>query len=85
MNASEGSVTVKGYDIVKDYRMTRSLIGLVPQELTTEMFESVWATVSFSRGLFGKAANPDYVTKVLKQLVAARPEGQPDPHACPAA
>ena len=48
--------------------MTRALIGLVPQELTTEMFESVWATVSFSRGLFGKAANPDYVAKVLKQL-----------------
>ena len=68
MNASEGSVAVRGYDIVKDYRMTRALIGLVPQELTTEMFESVWATVSFSRGLFGKAANPDYVAKVLKQL-----------------
>ncbi len=68
VNASEGSVAVKGYDIVKDYRMTRSLIGLVPQELTTEMFESVWATVSFSRGLFGKPANPDHIAKVLKDL-----------------
>ena len=68
VNASEGSVTVAGYDIVKDYRSTRSLIGLVPQELTTEMFESVWATVSFSRGLFGKPANPEHIAKVLKDL-----------------
>jgi ABC-2 type transport system ATP-binding protein len=68
VNASEGSVTVAGHDIVKDYRKTRALIGLVPQELTTEMFESVWATVSFSRGLFGKPANPAHITKVLKDL-----------------
>ena len=68
VNASEGSVTVAGYDIVRDYRKTRSLIGLVPQELTTEMFESVWATVSFSRGLFGKPADPEHIKKVLKDL-----------------
>jgi ABC-2 type transport system ATP-binding protein len=68
VNASEGSVTVAGHDIVRDYRQTRALIGLVPQELTTEMFESVWATVSFSRGLFGKPANPEHITKVLKDL-----------------
>jgi ABC-2 type transport system ATP-binding protein len=68
VNASEGSVTVDGHDIVKDYRAARSLIGLVPQELTTDAFESVWATVTFSRGLFGKARDPGYLTKVLKQL-----------------
>jgi ABC-2 type transport system ATP-binding protein len=68
VNASGGSVTVAGHDIVRDYRMTRAMIGLVPQELTTDAFESVWATVSFSRGLFGKPANPDHVAKVLKQL-----------------
>ena len=65
---TSGTVTVDGRDIVKDYRATRSLIGLVPQELHTDAFESVWATVSFSRGLFGKRTNPDYVEKVLKQL-----------------
>jgi len=68
VNASEGSVTVAGHDIVRDYRQTRSLIGLVPQELTTEIFETVWATASYSRGLFGKPANPDYIAKVLKDL-----------------
>jgi ABC-2 type transport system ATP-binding protein len=68
VTASEGSVTVAGYDIVRDYRKTRSMIGLVPQELTTEMFESVWATVSYSRGLFGKPADPEYIGKVLKDL-----------------
>ncbi|MEM1045348.1 MAG: ABC transporter ATP-binding protein [Pseudomonadota bacterium] len=68
VNASEGSVTVDGHDTVRDYRRTRSLIGLVPQELTTEAFESVWATVSFSRGLFGLKADPDHVEKVLKSL-----------------
>ncbi len=57
-----------GYDIIKDYRETRSLIGLVPQELTTDAFETVWATVSFSRGLFGKPKNPAHIEKVLKQL-----------------
>jgi ABC-2 type transport system ATP-binding protein len=65
---SEGKVSVAGYDIAKDYRVTRSMIGLVPQELTTDAFETVWATVSFSRGLFGKPHNPDIVAKVLKQL-----------------
>src|SRR5437879_10855275 len=68
VNASAGTVTVDGHDIVKDYRVTRAMIGLVPQELTTDAFESVWATVTFSRGLFGKPYNPDHVAKVLKQL-----------------
>jgi ABC-2 type transport system ATP-binding protein len=65
---SEGTVTVDGHDIIRDYRITRSMIGLVPQELTTDAFETVWATVSFSRGLFGKPANPAYIEKVLKEL-----------------
>src|SRR2546429_7437099 len=65
---TEGTVSVAGYDIGRDYRMTRSMIGLVPQELTTDAFETVWATVSFSRGLFGKPRNPDYIAKVLKEL-----------------
>jgi len=65
---SEGRVTVDGHDIVKGYRAARSLIGLVPQELTTDAFETVWATVSFSRGLFGKPSNPDHISKVLKDL-----------------
>src|SRR4051812_40970843 len=65
---SEGTVSVDGHDIIADYRAARSLIGLVPQELHTDAFESVWATVNFSRGLFGKPRNPDYVTKVLKDL-----------------
>ena len=68
VNPSAGAVTVDGHDIVKDYRVTRSLIGLVPQELTTDAFESVWKTVSFSRGLFGKAANPGYIERLLKSL-----------------
>jgi ABC-2 type transport system ATP-binding protein len=68
VNLSEGSVTVDGHDIVRDYRITRSMIGLVPQELTTDAFESVWDTVSFSRGLFGKPANPEHIAKVLKDL-----------------
>jgi ABC-2 type transport system ATP-binding protein len=68
VNPSAGSVTVEGHDIVKDYRAARSLIGLVPQELTTDAFESVWATVSFSRGLFGKPANPQHIEKVLRDL-----------------
>src|SRR6266404_1143788 len=67
-NLSEGTVTVDGHDINADYRAARSLIGLVPQELHTDAFESVWATVSFSRGLFGKPKNPAYVEKVLKDL-----------------
>ena len=65
---SSGKVTVDGHDIVDDYRATRSLIGLVPQELHTDAFESVWATVSFSRGLFNKPRNPAYVEKVLRAL-----------------
>jgi ABC-2 type transport system ATP-binding protein len=65
---TEGSVTVDGHDIVTDYRAARALIGLVPQELTTDAFESVWNTVSFSRGLFGKPANPAHIEKVLKDL-----------------
>ena len=65
---SAGTITVDGHDIVADYRAARSLIGLVPQELTTDAFESVWGTVSFSRGLFGKPANPTYIEKVLKDL-----------------
>lgn len=68
VNPSRGSVKVDGHDIISDYRAARALIGLVPQELTTDAFESVWATVSFSRGLFGKPANPDFVAKVLKDL-----------------
>lgn len=65
---SEGRVTVDGHDIAADYRAARSLIGLVPQELTTDAFETVWNTVSFSRGLFGKAANPAHIEKVLRDL-----------------
>src|SRR5215470_4400510 len=68
VNPSEGRVTVDGHDIVRDYRASRSLIGLVPQELTTDAFESVWATVSFSRGLFGKPKNPAHIERVLKDL-----------------
>ena len=68
VNASSGSVTADGHDIVRDYRAARSLIGLVPQELSTDAFESVWATCSFSRGLFGKPPNPAYLEKVLRQL-----------------
>jgi ABC-2 type transport system ATP-binding protein len=68
VNATEGRVTVDGHDIMSDYRAARSLIGLVPQELTTDAFETVWATVSFSRGLFGKPASREKITKVLKDL-----------------
>ncbi|WP_313953631.1 ABC transporter ATP-binding protein [Accumulibacter sp.] len=68
VNASTGSVRVDGHDIVADYRAARAMIGLVPQELTTDAFESVWGTVSFSRGLFGKPANPAYLEKVLRDL-----------------
>jgi len=68
VNATEGTVTVDGHDIIAEYRAARSMIGLVPQELTTDAFESVWGTVSFSRGLFGKPANPGHIEKVLKDL-----------------
>src|SRR2546426_2919927 len=68
VNPGTGTISVDGRDIVADYRAARSLIGLVPQELTTDAFESVWNTVSFSRGLFGKRANPGYIEKVLREL-----------------
>src|ERR1700687_3936837 len=68
VNPSAGSIRVDGHDIVADYRAARSMIALVPQELTTDAFESVWGTVSFSRGLFGKRANPGHIEKVLKDL-----------------
>jgi ABC-2 type transport system ATP-binding protein len=68
INPSEGRVTVDGWDIISEYRAARSLIGLVPQELTTDAFETVWATVSFSRGLWGKPASPEKVSEVLKDL-----------------
>jgi ABC-2 type transport system ATP-binding protein len=68
VNASAGTVQVNGHDIVRDYRAARSLIGLVPQELSTDAFETVLATVTFSRGLFGKRANPAHIEKVLRDL-----------------
>ena len=68
VNATSGSVRVGGNDIVTDYRATRAMIGLVPQELPVETFESVWNTASFSRGLFGKPPNPEHVEKVLRSL-----------------
>jgi ABC-2 type transport system ATP-binding protein len=67
-NPTQGTVAVDGHDIIESYRAARSLIGLVPQELHTDAFESVWATVSFSRGLFGKPKNPGHIEKVLKDL-----------------
>ena len=68
VNPSSGRVSVDGHDIVRDYRSTRSLIGLVPQELTTDAFETVWDTVSFSRGLFGRPPDPAHIEKVLRSL-----------------
>lgn len=68
VNPTHGRVLVNGHDIIKDFRLTRSLIGLVPQELATDAFESVWHTVNFSRGLFGKAPNPAYIEQIIKQL-----------------
>lgn len=68
VNPTEGNISVNGYDIIRDYRQARASIGLVPQELTTDAFESVWNTLAFSRGLFGKAPNPDHLEKVLKAL-----------------
>jgi ABC-2 type transport system ATP-binding protein len=67
-NASSGTIKVGGYDIFKDYRKSRELIGLVPQELTTDAFESVWDTVNFSRGLFGKSKNSNYIEQLLMRL-----------------
>ena len=68
VNPGEGKVLADGHDIVADFRASRSLIGLVPQELTTDAFETVWGTVSFSRGLFGKPKNPAHIEKILKDL-----------------
>jgi ABC-2 type transport system ATP-binding protein len=68
VNASEGKVLADGHDVVTDSRTARSKIGLVPQELSTDMFETVWATVTFSRGLFGKPADPGHIEKVLREL-----------------
>ena len=68
VNPSGGRVLAGGHDVVREYRAARSQIGLVPQELTTDSFETVWNTVSFSRGLFGKAPNPAHIEKVLKDL-----------------
>ena len=68
VNATRGTVTVDGHDIRRDYRAARNAIGLVPQEISTDAFESVWNTVSFSRGLFGKAPNPQFLEELLKQL-----------------
>jgi ABC-2 type transport system ATP-binding protein len=68
VNPTSGTVTVDGKDIAADYRAVRSMIGLVPQELSTDMFETVWATVNFSRGLFGKRRDHAYIEKILKQL-----------------
>jgi len=65
---TSGRVTVDGHDIISSWRATRGMIGLVPQELATDAFETVWATVSFSRGLFGRARNPAYLEKVLRDL-----------------
>jgi ABC-2 type transport system ATP-binding protein len=68
VNATQGEVRVNGHDIVRDYRAARSQIGLVPQELHTDAFESVWATVSFSRGLFNKPSSPALIERVLREL-----------------
>jgi ABC-2 type transport system ATP-binding protein len=68
VNATEGTVLVDGHDIRKDYRLTRSMIGLVPQELTTDAFETPWGALSFSRGLFGKPPDPAHIEKVLRDL-----------------
>ncbi|MBT8467352.1 MAG: ABC transporter ATP-binding protein [Myxococcales bacterium] len=68
VNPSSGVVRVDGHDVVSEYRASRSLIGLVPQEISTDAFETVWATVSFSRGLFGKAPDPEKIEKLLRQL-----------------
>jgi len=68
VNASAGNITADGHDIVRDYRAARALIGLVPQELSTDAFETVWSTVSFSRGLFGKPRDDAHIEKVLRDL-----------------
>jgi ABC-2 type transport system ATP-binding protein len=68
VNPTEGVVLADGHDVITEYRAARAMIGLVPQELTTDAFESVWATVNFSRGLFGKPPDPGYIEKVLRDL-----------------
>jgi ABC-2 type transport system ATP-binding protein len=68
VNPSSGTVLADGHDIIKDYRRARSKIGLVPQELSTDMFETVWDTVCFSRGLFGKPRSSAHIEKVLREL-----------------
>jgi ABC-2 type transport system ATP-binding protein len=68
VNPSQGHVLADGHDVVRDYKAARSRIGLVPQELSTDAFESVWATVTFSRGLFGKAPHPAHIEKILRDL-----------------
>jgi ABC-2 type transport system ATP-binding protein len=68
VNPTQGVILADGHDVIRDYRAARSKIGLVPQELTTDAFESVWDTTKFSRGLFGKAPNPAYIEKVLRDL-----------------
>lgn len=68
VKATEGRVTADGFDIIRNYREARKRIGLVPQELTTDAFETVWDTVTFSRGLFGKPPNPGYIERILKEL-----------------
>lgn len=68
VNPTKGSIAVGGHDILRDYRAARTMIGLVPQELATDSFETVWATTSFSRGLFGKKADPGHLEKVLRDL-----------------
>jgi ABC-2 type transport system ATP-binding protein len=68
VNPTSGTVLADGHDIIKDYRAAREKIGLVPQELSTDMFETVWDTVTFSRGLFGKPRNPQHIEKVLREL-----------------
>lgn len=68
VNPGDGQVLVAGHDVVREFRKTRELIGLVPQELTTDQFETVWNTVSFSRGLHGKKSNPELIESILKSL-----------------
>jgi len=68
VTATTGTVTVGGADIVRDFRESRTKIGLVPQELTTDAFETVWATVNFSRGLFGRGSNPSFIENLLREL-----------------
>eukprot|EP01132_Coremiostelium_polycephalum_P012525 gene12525-15307_t len=72
VNPTSGTILADGHDIQKEYRAARTKIGLVPQELTTDAFETVWNTVSFSRGLFGKPSKPSHVEKILKDLSKAR-------------